>query len=75
MKKVVNVIVFVLSLISLIISLVLFYNLGIFVDEHNLTPADVCGGEFELILDWVRLLLLGLLTLILGINLFRQESK
>lgn len=74
MKKIMKVVIFVLSLISFLISLILFYNLGIFVDEHNLSPADVCGGQLELIFDWIRLLLLGLLCLLSGISLLRKEK-
>lgn len=74
MKKAFKIIIFVLSLISFLISVVLFYNLGIFADEHNLSPEDVCGGKLELIFDWIRLLLLGLLCLLSGISLLRKEK-
>lgn len=43
---------------ALLISLGLFYNMGVFVDEFGLTPAQVCGGEGWLLLDWARLALL-----------------
>lgn len=57
---------FLLSFVSLLISLKLFWNLGIFVDEHNLSPDVVNGGDFWLMMDWLRLLLLLVLCIVTG---------
>ena len=57
-SRTLTIIVFLLSLISLLISLKLFWNLGIFVDEHALSPDIVNGGDFWLAMDWLRLLVL-----------------
>lgn len=74
-KKTMSILVFIFSVVSLLISLELFWNMGIFVDEYNLTPAIVNGGEFWLLMDWIRLLLLFLLSFISGINIFGKRKK
>ncbi len=73
-KKTMPVLVFILSVVSLLISLKLFWNMGIFVDEYNLTPAVVNGGEFWLLMDWLRLILLFLAAVISGINIFTKRE-
>lgn len=72
-SKIPDIIIFVLSLASLIISLILFYNMGIFCDEFNTTPAALCGGEAELLADWGRLFFLALICLLSFINLIRKK--
>lgn len=74
-SKKVSVIVFLLSLISLLISLKLFWNLGIFVDEHNLSPDIVKGGDFWLMMDWLRMLLLLVLCIVSGIVFLKSNPK
>lgn len=71
----VSVVVFILSLISLLISLKLFWNLGIFVDEHNLSPDVVNGGDFWLAMDWLRMLFLLVLSIVSGMGIFKSNSK
>lgn len=75
MKKQLSIITFVLSLLLLFISLKLFWNTGIFIDEYNLSPDIVNGGEFWLSMDWLRLLLLFLLCIVSGINMFKNHTK
>jgi len=67
--------VFTLSLLSLIISLKLFWNLGIFVDEYNLSPDIVKGGDFWLLMDWLRLFLLFLICVVSGIDIFKGYNS
>ncbi|WP_291578274.1 hypothetical protein [Clostridium sp. UBA6640] len=74
-KKTMPILVFIFSVVSLLISVKLFWNMGIFVDEYNLTPAIVNGGEFWLLMDWLRLFLLFLAALISGINIFGKRKK
>lgn len=71
--KLLDISIFVLSLISLVISLKLMWNMGIFVDEYNMTPRYVCGGDFWLIMDWLRLLFLAMLSILSGINIFKRK--
>lgn len=73
MKKKYNCIIFLGSLLSLLITLKLFWNTGVFVDEFNLTADVVCGGDFWLYMDWLRLLLLIMITILSGINLLNDE--
>ncbi|WP_339159494.1 hypothetical protein MKX50_10105 [Paenibacillus sp. FSL W8-0186] len=74
-RKVLSIAVFSLSFLSLIISLKLFWNMGIFVDEYGLSPSIVNGGDFWLLMDWLRLLLLFLLCIISGVKLFNNDKK
>ena len=75
MKKYLSAIIFILSLIALVISLRLFSNLGIYVDEHNTSPSVVLGGDFYLLTNWLRLLLLALITACSGLQLFLGRKK
>ena len=70
MKRYLSIVSFLLSLVALVISLRLFSNLGIYVDEHNTSPNIVLGGEFWLLADWLRLFILALLTVCSGLQLF-----
>ncbi len=70
-KKGLNIVIFVLSLISLVISLKLFWNLGVYADEYGSSPVLVCGGWFWLCMDWVRLGLLLVLCIISGFKLIK----
>lgn len=73
-RRRVNISVFVLSFISLIISMKLFWNLGIYADEFNTSPDIVLGGDLWLYMDWLRLGLLTIVCLISGINLFKKAK-
>ena len=73
-KKGLNITIFVISAICLFISIRLFWNMGIFVDEDNTSPDVVYGGEFWLHMSWLRLGLSALLCLLTGMNLLRQEQ-
>ncbi|SHI87843.1 hypothetical protein SAMN05444401_1662 [Clostridium amylolyticum] len=74
-KRKLSILVFVLSFSSLIISLKLFWNLGIFVDEYNLSPDIVNGGEFWGYMDWLRLLLLFVLCMLSFISIFKNHKN
>lgn len=74
-KRKLSIAVFLLSLFSLLISVRLFWNLGIFVDEYGLSPDIVNGGAFWLTMDWLRLLLLLLLCVVSGISLFSAKQN
>ncbi len=67
--------VFLLCLACLVISLMLLWNLGVFCDEHNTTPAQVCGGTAMLTLYWLRLLFLSAATVFSGVGLVKTGSK
>ena len=49
------------TVILLLISLRLFYNMGIAADVLNTSPAVICGSDFWLLMDWIRLGLIALL--------------
>lgn len=67
--------VFGLSIISLLISLKLFWNSAIFVDEYNVSPDIVHGGDFWLLMDWLRLLLLLLLSIVSGMSILKGKQN
>ncbi|MDD4237875.1 MAG: hypothetical protein PHT62_04910, partial [Desulfotomaculaceae bacterium] len=69
-----NIIIFVLSLISLVISLKLFWNLGVYVDEYGSSAVLVNGGEFWLSMNWLRLGLLLVLCIISGFKLIKHSK-
>ena len=71
-RNLLNLSVFLLCLLALLISLRLFWNMGIYVDEAGTSPVVVCGGAFWLAMDWLRLALLAVATLLSGIRLFRK---
>ena len=58
MSRLSKICLFAVSLLTLLISLKLFWNMGVYVDEAGTSPDKVCGGEFWLYMDWLRLLLL-----------------
>ena len=72
-RKVVNIGILILSIVCLVISMKLFWNMGVFVDEFNTSPAVVAGGELWLYMDWLRLGFTALLCILAGINLFQKK--
>lgn len=72
MKKILtNTIIFISGLVSLIISLILFYNQGIFCDEYNLSPDVIYTSELYSNLDWLRLGLLSIIIIVSLINIIK----
>ena len=70
MKKLTSRVIFIISFITLIISLKLFWNLGVFVDAYGLSPVNVNGSLFWLYMNWFRLLLTFMVVVISGLNSF-----
>lgn len=66
---------FVISLIIFVITIGLFWNMGVYVDEANISPSNVYGGVFWLNMSWLRLFLSFILTVILGNLLFVDRDK
>ena len=73
-SKIINMSIFLLSIISLIISLKLFWNMGIYVDEFNTSADVVLGGNLWLYMDWLRLGFSALICILSGINLFAEKK-
>lgn len=73
-SKFLNVSIFLLSVICLVISLKLFWNMGIYVDEFNTSPDVVLGGNFWLYMDWLRLGFSTFICVLSGISLFRKNK-
>jgi hypothetical protein len=65
--------IFVLSFLSLVISLKLFWNTAIYVDDFGTSPAAVYGGDFWLYMAWLQLPLLAIVTLVSGIKLVSKK--
>jgi len=75
MNKNIKRIIFILALLSLLVSMVLFYNTGIYLDESGASAEDLHGGKWGLALAWMRLLILFVLTLASGIALHNESFK
>ncbi|KGM94104.1 hypothetical protein Z968_12180 [Clostridium novyi A str. 4552] len=75
MKKIISIFLFIISIASLLISIKLFWNMGIFVDEYNLTPNIVNGGQFWSSMDWLRLLLLAIMSVLSIVNISLNKNK
>lgn len=73
-KKGINIIIFILCLVSLVISIKLLINLGVYADKYGSSPILVSGGSFWLSMDWIRLGLLLVLCSISGFKLFSQSK-
>ncbi|MFD2046564.1 zf-HC2 domain-containing protein [Ornithinibacillus salinisoli] len=71
-KRGLNIVIFVLSFISLVISLKVFWNIAIYVDDFGASPVAVYGGDFWLYMAWLRLALLAIITFISGMKLFSK---
>lgn len=70
--RVINGIIFGLSLVSLMISMKLFYNMGVYVDEANSSLDVVLGGEFWLWMDWIRIAFIAVICLLSFVKLIRR---
>lgn len=75
MKLFWRILLFVCCLISLVLSLYIFYQQGIVADELNLGAAQLFGGETSLILCWLRILLLLIAATLSFINLFPLKKS
>lgn len=72
-NKISTIIIFISSLITLLISMKLFWNMCIFVDETNTTPSAVLGGEIWLYMEWLKLGLLLVVCVVSGIQLINRD--
>ncbi len=69
----VSIALFALGLLSLIISLKLFWNMGAYADEHGASPVLISGGWFWLGMSWIKQGLLALLCVVSGLRLIRPS--
>ena len=70
MSKLSRIVLFAVTFLTFIISVKLFWNMGVYVDEAGTSPYKVCGGDFWLYMDWLRLLLLLTISAITFKNIF-----
>lgn len=68
-KKLPSIFTLIFSIICLLIFMKLTWNLGIYVDEHNCSPADVFGGETNVVLYWLQMVFFVLISILSVINL------
>lgn len=69
-----DLVLFILSVTSLMISWKLFWNMGIYADDYGSSPTLVSGGTFWLCMNWLKQLLLFVTTLTLGVRLLKQKK-
>ncbi|MBU3106114.1 hypothetical protein [Clostridium gasigenes] len=72
--KFLNISIFVLSIICLIISVNLFWNMGIYVDEFNTSPSIILGGDFWNYMNWLKLAFTAVISILSGISLFSNNK-
>lgn len=73
--KLSNLFVFVCSAVCFLITVHQFYNMGIYADEYNTSPAVVLGGEFWLYMDWLKLFALFALTVVSAVKLLKEKKE
>ena len=64
-----------LSIICLIITCKLFWNIAIYADEFNTSPDIVLGGEFWLYMNWFKIGASALICILSGISLLNCNNK
>lgn len=74
-KRYMDFIIFILSGASLFISVKLFWNMGVYIDEYGVSSDIISGGQFWASMDLLRVLILGALFIISLIRLFKQEDN
>lgn len=74
-SQILSIVIFVVSFVTLLISLKLFWNTAIFVDEYGLSLDIVNGGDFWLTMDWLRIFLLFILCSVSGISILTNYRK
>lgn len=72
-KNLISVVILVLSVVTLYISMRLFWNMGVFVDENNTSPGKVYGGNFWLAMEWLQFLLLAIIAMLAAVNIFSRR--
>ena len=72
MSKLSRIALFAVSFVTFLISVKLFWNMGVYVDEAGTSSDKVCGGDFWLYMDWLRLLLLLAISAITFKNIFEK---
>ena len=73
--KLLKLILFICCTVSFLISLKLFWDLGVFCDEFGTSPDEVCGGEFGLFMVWLRMGLLFLATIGSALALLHNREQ
>ena len=74
-SKFINTSIFILSIICLIITCKLFWNIAIYADEFNTSPDIVLGGEFWLYMNWIKIGASALICILSGISLLNCNNK
>lgn len=74
-KRGVNIVIFVISLISLVTSLRLFWRIAEYADEYGSSPVLVTGGWFWLYMAWILQGLLFVLCVISGFKLITHSKN
>ena len=77
-KKLPLLIIFIGSVLALLISLGLFCNIAVYVDDFATypyaSPQAIYGGDIWLYMAWFRLVLLTVVSFISGIKLFKKQE-
>lgn len=69
-----NLSILLLSILCLMISVKLFWNLSIYVDQYNTSPNIVFGGHFWNYAHWLTLLINFLIIVLSAANFIKKKS-
>ena len=72
MSKLSRIVLFGVTCLTFLRSVKRIWNMGGYVDEAGTSPDKVCGGDFWLYMDWLRLLLLLTISAITFKNIFEK---
>lgn len=71
----VDFIIFIFSAASLLISVKLFWNMGVYIDAYGVSADIISGGQFWASMDLLRVLMLGALFIFSLLRLFKQQDE
>ncbi len=74
-SQILSIFIFVFSIICLFITLKLFGDMEIYVNEHELSYYTIGVGLFGVVLNWLHIALAGVLTFLSLLNLFVNFSN
>ncbi|AUN13528.1 Uncharacterised protein [[Clostridium] sordellii] len=73
--KLINIIIFILSLVALIISANIFINISIFSNETKTSLPIIYGSTFWFYMNWARLGFLSVICVLTGVNIFNKMQN
>lgn len=73
-NRVIDICILMIGIFNVMISSILFRNLGVFVDEYNTSPDIVFGGDFWNYAYWVMMLFNALIVILSILKLLKKTK-